>query len=86
MRHRLRPWLWQYLIALDQLGHVGLCFWTYVLLGRGSCPNADETISSRVGRAAILDRPWALALERPIDWIFERLGDGPGHCRRSIES
>ena len=62
------------LIAVDQLGNV--------LLGGN---NPDETISSAVGRKAIKGARWAMATERVIDWIFERLGDGPGHCRRNIE-
>ena len=85
MRTRLRIWFWQYLICLDQLVHVGAVFWTYVLFGRGSPPDADETVSSRVGRAAIKGRAWALVAEHIIDRLFMALGDGPDHCRRSIE-
>lgn len=62
------------LIALDQLGNV--------LLGGN---NPDETISSAVGRKAMAGRKWALRAERIIDWLFERLGEEPGHCRRMIE-
>lgn len=84
MRARFRSWGWQFLIALDQLAHVLICFATYVVLGRGDCPVADETISSRVGRAAVLGKRWALLLETVIDRLFVALGDKPGHCRRSI--
>lgn len=28
---------------------------------------------------------WALLAERVINWMFERIGDGPNHCRRHIE-
>lgn len=84
MTARLKLWTWQLLLAIDQLAHVLVCFGTYVLLGRGACPSADETISSRVGRAAVKGRRWALLAERIINWIFVRLGDAPNHCRRSI--
>lgn len=47
--------------------------------------NPDETISSRVGRAAMNDRPFAAEAEWLIDALFRLLGDGPGHCRRNIE-
>ena len=62
------------LLALDQLLNV--------LLGGN---NEDETISSAVGRKAMAGKRWALIAERIINWIFERLGDGPNHCRRNIE-
>ena len=86
MGRRLRPWIWQLLIAIDQLAHVVIGFFTYVLLGRGSCPNSDETISSRVGRNAMKGRRWALLAEIVIDWLAERLGDEKNHCRRSVGS
>lgn len=85
MRTRLRGWLWQWLIAVDQLAHVWCAGWLYVWLGRGECPSADETISSRVGRSAVAGAGWALKAERVIDWLAEQLGDAPGHCRRHIE-
>lgn len=69
----LRRYLLRLAIALDQLVNTGL----------GGVP--DETISSRVGRAALADRPFALELEWIIDRIFELLGAGPNHCRRHIE-
>lgn len=86
MRTRLRAWLRQGLIAIDQLALVLLCFVPFVLLDRGLCPDADETISSYVGRHAIMRRRWALIAEAVIDWTFVRLGHAPGHCRRAIET
>lgn len=82
---RGRAWAKQWLIAIDQLAAVALCFAPFVLLGRGRVPNADETISSIVGRWAEAGHRWALACEWLIDRLFTALGDGPDHCRRSIE-
>jgi hypothetical protein len=79
VRRRFSAWGWQFLIAVDQLAGVTICFWTFVVFGRGEAPNADETISSRVGRNAVEGKRWALICERLIDGIF-----GAGHCRRSI--
>lgn len=85
MRKRLVSWLWQFLIALDQLVQVWVSGWLFVWLGVGDCPNADETISSRVGRNAMAGRRWALVLERIIDRLAIWCGSPPGHCRRAIE-
>lgn len=81
---RFKLWLRAWLVAWDQLAMVGTCFFTFVLLGRGKAPNEDETISSRVGRAAIRGKRWALVCEAVIDWIFARLGER-GHCRNAVE-
>lgn len=54
--------------------------WNAILGG-----NPDETISSRVGRAALNDRPFAAEMEWLIDALFRLLGAAPGHCRRHIE-
>lgn len=56
------------LIAIDQL---------FNALADGS---EDETISSRVGKAALQGKRWALILETIIDRLL-----GRGHCRRAIE-
>lgn len=40
----------------------------------------DETISSRVGRAAVRGEHWGLRLEILIDFLL-----GQGHCRNNIE-
>ncbi len=69
----LRHWLLGVAIAIDQL--VNAWFWG----------NPDETISSRVGRAAVAGKRWGLIGEAIIDRLFMLLGEGPGHCRRNIE-
>lgn len=66
-------------IAVDQLIGCSVRGLFYVC-GRGECPNADETISSFVGRRSRDGAAWAKAAERLIDAVF-----GAGHCRRSIE-
>ncbi len=86
MIRRLRQWIGQILVSLDQLLHVLIAGALYVA-GRGErCPSADETISSRVGRAAMRGKRWGLATERVIDGLFVALGEAPGHCRRNVES
>lgn len=69
----MRRYLLRLAVAGDQ--------WINTVLGG----NPDETISSRVGRAALRGHRIGLAVEAVMDWIFECLGDGPGHCRRHIE-
>lgn len=69
----MRRYLRNLAIALDQ----GL----NTLLGG----DPDETISSRVGRAAQAGKRWGRTAERIIDRLFIWLGEGPGHCQRSIE-
>lgn len=82
---RYRALMHQWLIAVDQLAYVTVGGWIYLATG-GPVPNADETISSRVGRAAVAGKRWGLALEWIIDRIFVVLAGVPlGHCRRSIE-
>lgn len=71
------------LIAIDQLAQT-LIFGIAYLLGFGPKPLPQETISSVVGRNAVAQKKWALIAERPINLLFELLGDGPDHCRRSI--
>lgn len=85
MKARAGAWLRQWLIAWDQLALVALCFVPFVLLGRGLCPDADETISSYVGRHAQDGKRWARAAEWAINRLFVLLGHPPGHCRRAIE-
>jgi hypothetical protein len=75
----------QWLIAIDQFVYVTVGGWIYLATG-GNCPNAQETISSRVGRAAVAGKRWGLILEWFIDHLFEWIAGTPlGHCRRSIE-
>ena len=65
----LKQYGWNILIWLDQ----GLSVIT------GGAP--DETVSSRVGKAAVAGSRIGLALEVCLDSIF-----GKGHCRSSIEA
>lgn len=82
-RTRLKLWLKENLIALDQWLHVLLGGPKY-LLGNGPLPSADETISSKVGKAAIKGKIWALICEKIINGFFFLFGD-KNHCRNSIE-
>ena len=80
---RVRLWLWQLLISLDQLGHVILGGPKFILVG-GTVPNADETISSKVGRASLEGKRWARIAEKVIDWFAYALAGQTDHCLRSI--
>ena len=75
----------QLLVGIDQLVYVLLAIPIYVAFG-GPCPSADETISSRVGRAAMKGHRWGLVLEAIIDRLFVLIGARPGHCRRNVET
>jgi len=82
---RYRRLLRQWLIAIDQFAYVTIGGWIYLATG-GDCPSADETISSRVGRAAVSGKRWGRVMEWLIDHLFHLLCAVPlGHCRRSIE-
>lgn len=83
MTARLLKWLRAWLVALDQLAYVTLAAPKYLLAG-GPVPSPRETISSKVGRMAVKGKRWALIAEAVIDWMFERIGSRPGHCRRAI--
>jgi hypothetical protein len=83
---RLGEWLVQVGIAIDQLVYVLVAGPFYWLLRRGICPSADETISSRVGRAAQEGKRWGIVLEWVIDHSFMLFGSKPGHCQRAIET
>lgn len=86
MTARFRLWLWQLLVAIDQLAGTWIFGWSYVWLGGGrNCPQADETISSVVGKASMRGAPWARRWERRINRLAVWLGEQPNHCRRSIE-
>jgi hypothetical protein len=85
MRERFWLGLRQLLVAMDQLVYILIAVPIYVLAG-GPTPSADETISSRVGRAAIKGHRWGLILEAIIDRLFLILGSEPGHCRRNVET
>lgn len=80
---RLRRWLFQLLVAIDQLGRVVLGGPGYLITGK-DCPNADETISSAVGRHAAEGFLWARVVEVPINALFLLLTGKKDHCRSSI--
>ncbi len=83
---RLRDVIQQVLVSIDQLAQVLLIGAAYLLHLTDTCPSADETISSYVGRGAIRGRRWALIAEAVIDRLFVLLGEAPGHCRRNVET
>lgn len=65
---KLKRFFWNVLLGLDQ----------FLSVLTGGDP--DETVSSRVGKAAAAGSLIGLALERCLDAVF-----GAGHCRSSIE-
>ena len=72
----MKAYLWQFLIALDQLANA--------LLGG----HADETLSARAYRTSKKGR-WPGVIFRPlIDWVFFvlTLGSDKQHCRDSYDS
>jgi len=85
MAERFRLGLGQLLVGIDQLAYILIAVPIFVLFG-GPCPSADETISSRVGRAAIKGHRWGLILEAIIDRLFVLIGAAPEHCRRNVET
>jgi hypothetical protein len=84
MAERFWLGLRQLLVAVDQLVYILIAVPIYVVAG-GATPSADETISSRVGRAAIKGHRWGLILEAIIDRLFVLIGAAPEHCRRNVE-
>ena len=75
----------QLLVAVDQLVFILIAVPIYVVAG-GPIPSADETISSRVGRASIKGHRGGRVLEAIIDRLFILLGAKPDHCRRNVET
>lgn len=65
---KVKRYFWNVLLGLDQ----------FLSILTGGDP--DETVSSRVGKAATAGSRTGLALEWVLDAIF-----GEGHCRSSIE-
>lgn len=77
--------LLEILVWMDQGVGLLIAIPFYIVFGTPK-PNADETISSVVGRYAIMGYRWALICE----WIIDRLfyvfeGFELGHCRKRIE-
>lgn len=66
---KLKRYGWNVLLGLDQ----------FLSVLTGGDP--DETVSSRVGKAAVSGSRVGLALEWCLDSVF-----GKGHCRGSIET
>ena len=83
---RLREWMQQILVSIDQAAQVWIVGIAYVAHLTDVCPSADETISSYVGRGAMDGKPWALVTARVIDRLFVMLGEEPGHCARNVET
>lgn len=71
-------------VAINQLIGTTITALLYIV-GFAPEPNPDEAISSIVGRNAQAGKWWARVLEKVIDLLLWLLGDGWGHCRRSIE-
>ena len=69
----MKRYLLNLLIAIDQGGNA--------FFGG----NPDETISSRVGRAALRRNTFGMIAARVIDWLFENLTGERDHCANSIE-
>lgn len=67
-------WGRRLLVAFDQLGNT-LCD-----------GDPDETISSRVGKAALAGSRWALVAECLINAMFLIVTGERDHCRNSIEA
>lgn len=81
MRARLAQSVLALLIAIDVL----LCtIWLALLypLKLSGRPTGRQMVSGYVGLARINGHRWARFAAAVLDWIFERLGDGPDHCRR----
>lgn len=70
----LRHWLWQLLVALDQLVNV--------LITPGQAGAwADETLSSRAWRMEQAGKPWGRVFRPLVDALFWW---EPGHCQASF--
>ncbi len=65
----MKRYVWNVLLGLDQ----------FLSVLTGGDP--DETVSSRVGKAASAGSRIGRALERCLDAVF-----GAGHCRGAIEA
>lgn len=86
MMVRFIRWMKQIAVSLDQFLQtliVGIFYWWG---WTDTCPSADETISSYVGRGARRRKWWALILAPAIDGLFRLLGEDWGHCERNIET
>lgn len=71
---RLKRYLWNLLIAVDQLLNVVV----------GGYP--DETFSARTWRKAEADQWFWRAMRRLIDWFFMKAFKQGEHCKKSYDS
>lgn len=83
---RLAEVVMQLLVSIDQLAQVAIVGVAYLLRLTDTCPSADETISSYVGRGQLRGARWAAVVAPAIDSLFVLLGEAPGHCVRNVES
>lgn len=83
---RLRNLAQQILVSIDQLAQVAIIGLAYLCHLTDTCPSADETISSYVGRGEMRGVWWARLIAPAIDRLFILLGQAPGHCRRNVET
>lgn len=83
---RIKILLIKILVSIDQLFHILLAAPKYILIG-GPVPNPDETISSKVGRQALVGKRWAKIAEKVINTLFYiiSLGKDKNHCFDKIE-
>jgi hypothetical protein len=81
---RLITWIHQIVISINQFIQIMVSGPLYLVCGGDM--NADETISSKVGRKSFEGKHWAIILE----WVIDRLlyfyeGGNLGHCWMAIE-
>lgn len=72
----VKHWLWQLVIAIDQLVNV-------LITPFHSGAWADESLSSRAYRMDVQGKPWGRIFRPLIDWLF--FWD-PDHCQQSFIS
>ncbi|GAA4221539.1 hypothetical protein GCM10022253_27800 [Sphingomonas endophytica] len=75
----------QLLVSVDQFAQVVIVGVLFVAGLTDTCPSADETISSYIGRGVLRGAWWARILAPVVDRVFILLGDAPDHCRRNVE-
>ncbi len=81
---RLRHSAAALLRALDILA-CAIWLGTLYPFGLADRPYGRETISAYVGLAQYNAMPWGIRAAAVIDWLAQRVGEGPGHCRRAYD-
>jgi hypothetical protein len=84
MIRRLLQWLLSLALETDKI----ICFavrWIaafvfFVILGQGTLPRTDQSISGFVGSCAAAGRPWAIIAQKIIDFVMLN----PEHCQNAI--